>query len=327
MTEMTGQCLLHIGAPKTGSTALEIFLSENRNILAGYGWEYPTATARGSGHHDLAYLVSGTYPDWALPQDKSIDDLITTLATAIAGKPGIILSSEIFYLYARPQDVSRMLGRLGIVADNTSIVVYIRRQDEAHLSWYNQRVKAQGYSGTIYESVEEHRALWDYQNKLEQWSEVFGEKNIRVRHFHKETLVNRDIRSDFLHILNIPDKDFVWSDNAVNSRLCRDVLEFQKIINKLPLTPVQKRRFHKELMALSDSTPASDLFEDQPLLDVSECKQILEQYAASNKAVARRFFGQEELFDETMPMQVAANTASNLSMEKVTAIIGWLLAR
>ncbi len=324
---MTRRCLLHIGAPKTGSTALEIFLSENRQVLAGYGWGYPAATSRGFGHHDLAYLVSGTYPDWALPQEKSFDDLLVTLAPAIADKPGIILSSEIFYLYAKPEDVADMLERLDIPVHNTSIVLYIRRQDDAHLSWYNQRVKAQGYAGTLHESIEEHRGLWDYEHKLALWSDVFGEKNIHVRIFHEDKLVNRDVRSDFLHILDVPANNFTLSANEINTRLCRDVLEFQRIINKLPLTPVQKRRYHSELMALSNSTCASDLFEDQPLLDTSGREQILEQYSGSNKAVARRFFGLDQLFDETMPVSAATDTSCELNVEKVTAIIGWLLAR
>lgn len=327
MNNKSKQCLLHIGAPKTGSTALENFLLTNRDKLAEYGWVYPLATVRGYGHHDLAYLVSGSYPDWALPQAKTFDELLEQLFDAITDQVNIILSSEIFYMYSNPEDVADMCEKLGIRTADVRVALYIRRQDDAHVSWYNQRVKAQGYDNTIRASIDDSFDLWDYEKKLQPWQDVFGSDNILVRIFDKQELAGGDVRSDFLTVLNIPAVDFQLPAMEINTRLCRDILEFQRLINKLPMEPVQKRQFREELMSLSRATGNTGLFDDSPLLDNDERRQILTSYTKSNQALARKYFQRDELFNEEITVQTEGQTGTHdLGVEKLSYILGWILS-
>ena len=46
--------VLHIGGPKTGSTALQRTLFANRAALLERGFDYANVNLRGYGHHDLA---------------------------------------------------------------------------------------------------------------------------------------------------------------------------------------------------------------------------------------------------------------------------------
>ena len=327
MNNLNKQCVLHIGAPKTGSTALENFLLSNRDKLAECGWEYPEATVRGYGHHDLAYLVSGSYPDWALPQKKTFNELLEQLSEATADHANVILSSEIFFMYSNPADVANMCEELGYNTADVRVVLYIRRQDDAHLSWYNQRVKAQGYDKTIAASVDDSFGLWDYARKIQPWQDVFGTDNIVLRIFDKEELVGGDVRSDFLTILNVPVTDFQQPATEINTRLCRDILEFQRLINKLPMEPVQKRQFREQLMSLSRAAEKTGLFDDTPLLDIQARRRILASYAKSNETIAREYFHRTELFHGKMPGQVEQKTAVNgLDAEKLSYILGWILA-
>ena len=107
-------CYLHIGAPKTGSTALQSFLFENRQRLADHGWVYPEVSLRGFGHHDLAFLISGGYPEWAIPQERSLDELTDDLIRLAAENPKLVMSSENFYLFPNPEKVADifMQGRI-----------------------------------------------------------------------------------------------------------------------------------------------------------------------------------------------------------------------
>jgi hypothetical protein len=322
------RCLLHIGAPKTGSTALQKFLATNRERLRTRGLDYPEVSLRGYGHHDLAFLVGGGYPAWATPQGRPLDELVDELAKAVADQPAIALSSENFYLQPNPAGVARMLERAGVGAAGVRVVAYIRRQDEAHLSWYNQAVKAQGYAGTIAENIAETRELWDYAAQLGRWAAVFGADRLVVRCYQPPEAAGGDIRRDFLRLAGVAEDGFDFPQEMTNSRINAEILEYQRRVNRLPLSPQQKRSAHKELIALTAESLGSGVFADRPLLGAEERAAILARHAEGNAAVARTYLGQARLFDDAMPPglpKVAAPT--ELDNEALAAIVGWLDAR
>lgn len=328
MIENSKICLLHIGAPKTGSTALQKFLSSNRKFLTNAGWEYPDVSLRGFGHHDLAFLLGGGYPPWALPQDRPLEDLLNDLINSVADAYRIIISSENFFLFPNASGTAELFEKAGFPLEFVKVVVYIRRQDDAIISWYNQIVKALGYIGTIDDCISESRDLWDYEIQLDHWERVFGHENLIVRVYQKEELWQGDICHDFLQLMQLPSNDFQWPQESTNTRINRDVLEFQRLINRLPLSPPEKRRFHKEMIELTSATSGMDLFNDSPILDVFQRKEILSSYTNSNTRVARMFLGRDQLFDETMPPESPYQEKFyKLDVEKITYILGWILAR
>lgn len=321
--------VVHIGAPKTGSTALQKFLFDNRAALDAGGWRYPDVSLRGYGHHDLAFLIGGGYPDWATAQDKPLSELAGQLAGHFAEARDIVLSSENFYLLTDPAALASTLARAGLTdSDRVTIVAYVRRQDEAHLSWYNQTVKAQGFSGSVQESLTRWQSLWDYDARLGRWASTFGAQNLVVRPYQASDLHDGDIRRDFSTLLGLPADSMQLPAETPNTRLNRDILEFQRMINRLPLTAQQKRRFHKELMELTAQAGSSGLFDDTPLLTVEERRAILRSYASGNARVARRFLGRDTLFEEAMPAGPATPAEEwKLTPEKVVYLLGWILSR
>lgn len=322
------RCLLHIGAPKTGSTALQKFLATNRERLRALGLDYPHVSLRGFGHHDIAFLVGGGYPDWATPQDRPLGELMRDLAAEVAGSPAVALSSENFYLLPNPRGVAQVLEQAGIGAGDVRVIVYVRRQDEAHLSWYNQAVKAQGYAGTIAECIAATHSLWDYAAQLEQWAAVFGAGSLEVRVYQPPDRPGGDIRRDFLRLAGLAEDGFDFPAENVNTRINAEILEFQRMVNRLPLSPQQKRGAHKELIALTAATAGTGLFDDRPLLGADERAAILARYAASNDAVARAYLKQAHLFDDAMPQGLPRGAErTELNSEKLVYILGWLVAQ
>jgi hypothetical protein len=324
-------CFVHIGAPKTGSTFLQKTLADSRPRLLQRGLIYPSSSLRGFGHHDIAFLLSGGYPAWATPQDKPLHQLETELAEELAGHDGdVLISSEDFYLFPEPARLTEFLAATGASAGRRiRIVVYVRRQDELQEAWYNQRVKAMGETRPIQDVLEESAPLWDYTAQLAPWTEALGREAMLVRRYRPVDAPAPGLLADFLSVLGLADLGLTAEEGKVNPRENRDILEFQRRLNQLPLTPQQKRRFHKQLMALSERTATLDLFDQRPLLDADQRRSIVAHYRQSNVEAARLYLGEAELFDDTAadgPMASPPLAGEGLTADKLIHILGWILA-
>lgn len=318
--------IVHIGAPKTGSTAIQRFLFEHRTRLPHHGVQYPDVNLRGYGHHDLAFLLHGRYPDWATPQDKTLVALGEMLRSFVATNvsPVIVLSSENFYLFPRPAELRRFLYAAGVAAeDRISIVCYLRRQDEAHISWYNQTVKAQGNSSGFEDSVEQNRALWDYAEQLKPWQREFGTPAIILRDYSPFSTAPADVRADFLSLLGIPGDAFTLPPARANERINRDILDFQRLVNRLPLKIAQKRRYHKRLIDLTSTMAGREFFDDLPFLSKADRAELNDYYTRSNAEVARRFLNRDDLFDAAGAADAdnESRRRSSLTLAKIVFIL------
>jgi hypothetical protein len=207
------------------------------------------------------------------------------------------------------------------------IIVYLRRQDDAHESWYNQTIKAQGYTHTAEECVESFFGLWNYRTELERWANVFGQKNLLVRPYEKSQFVGGSLLSDFAEQINLPLNGLVVPNAQVNTGLNRDILEFQRLINALPLDHPERRQFHRELIELTARTAGSGLFDEAPVLDLAMRRAILERYAEGNAQVAERYLGSPQLFTEKPQEYTGATGPAGLTTAKLARIMGWLILK
>lgn len=324
------RCFLHIGAPKTGTTLLQQLCWENRKPLLDAGILYPASGARRGGHHDYAFLMDGGYPEWATPQPRDLAALEADLAEELRRFDGdILLSSEDFYMYPHPGKLLGTLERTGVLKRrNPRIIVYLRRQDDAHESWYNQTIKALGYHHTLSESLQTFHDLWDYDANLQRWSAVFGEDALIVRLYGDREFTGGTLVNDFLSVIGVPVAGFKIPAERINTGLNYDLLEMQRCINRLPLTVQEKRRFHKSMIELSLRAKGTGLFDESPALDRSGAAAIMASYADGNRRVAERYLGRADLFSEP-PDFPERDTAprTGVTPEKIMYLLGWILSR
>jgi hypothetical protein len=107
-----------------------------------------------------------------------------------------------------------------------------------------------------------------------------------------------------------------------------DLLELQRHINRLPLSVQQKRRFHHELMALSQRSRGAGFFDEGPVIDDDRAEQILASYAESNRRVAQRYFARDRLFLEDRKRSVADSARRDgLTVEKLLHVLGSILVQ
>jgi hypothetical protein len=254
--------------------------------------------------------------------------LAAELAVAARGYAGsIVISSENFFLFPQPEALRALLTETGVLCGrDPQVVVYVRRQDLAQESWYNQTVKAQGYAGSLAASIELWHRLWDYQVRLEPWAAVF-DGNLVVRPYEERQLSGGSVIDDFLGQIGISSAGLSPPTHRVNTRLNPDILEFQRLVNRLPLAVAEKRRFHRALMELTVRTAGSGLFDERALLDPAQRRRIIAAYQAGNDSVAETYLHRKTLFFDEPGDDLGSGAApAALTTEKLVYILGWCLA-
>lgn len=323
------RCFVHIGVPKTGTTYIQRMCWDNRQAFLQAGILYPSAGARRGGHHDYAFLIEGGYPDWATPQPRSLDELEADLAQELQTAPdsSVLLSSEQFYIFPRPEMLLEMLQRTGALRHREpTIILYLRRQDAAQESWYNQTIKALGYSHSIDESIATFRDWWDYDANLQRWSAVFGDDAIRVRLYEEQQFAGGTLAWDFLSAMGLTGLDIRLPAERINTGLNYDLLQVQRSINRLPLSVQRKRRFHKQMIALTLRSRGTGLFNESPAVDAVRAASIMEYYAAGNARVANRYFGRGTLFlEDSKGSEFGQDVPQGITPKKLAHLIGWVL--
>ncbi len=128
---------LHAGTHKTGTTAIQVFLSRQRALLAERGLYVPEAGLTDGGHHNIAYELGGHMVD---PHAGGLERLVEELrerAPELA-----CLSSENFYpLSSKPGALERLRDALAGIGAEVRPLLFFRPQAMLLEALYSEFVK------------------------------------------------------------------------------------------------------------------------------------------------------------------------------------------
>lgn len=289
--KMSKKIFLHIGTHKTGTSAIQDFLSLNRRALSRQGVLYPQKTRRDYFENkDETVIV----PD---RQFKNYQKLVRL---GRSKNKHVTLSNEAFSLMDDPSPIRAALGDV-----ETIIVCYLRRQDNFIQSYYNQEVKHAGNYCEI--MAYQPPTTLDYDEMLARWTKVFGKKNIVVRPYEKQQFKNQDLIADFLEIIGLDlSADFKKLKKNANPRLPTETIEYMRLLNCLIKDKKQRKKVKIRLMDYSASRFADGteaIFHNHALFSPHQKREIIARYEASNQKVARDYLGREKggLFHEALP--------------------------
>ncbi|RWH84610.1 MAG: hypothetical protein EOQ86_02460 [Mesorhizobium sp.] len=266
--------ILHIGTNKTGTTALQQFLSINRKELGKHGIYYATPPDT----HNFNSVVRAPRrsmdgaPSWALlpryhlvaRQDEILGKFFVDhlVHAEREGAHTLVASSEALYCMPihlhNPGDKNVCVDTLAQIeclraaipsSVNCRIICYVRRPDQYLESLYTQCVKRGMFTGEIAEFVKIVDDMLDYHRCLSMWQKVFGGSNTEARVF--ETALPNLIHDFLRYVLHLQESSlFAKASPRVNERLSRDLIESIRLLNKD--IPCSKRTFDQRIYALVD---------------------------------------------------------------------------
>jgi hypothetical protein len=308
---------IHIGIQKTGSTAIQRMLRENRRQLLRQRYILLTPPKQ---------VLNG------LRDAESMDEVTRILvkkwfashihrSRVHRRNKTYLISWESF-----AGDPWRGWTNSGAIATELynavadiaapKIIVYIRSQDDFIESFYTQMVH-QGHDIGFSEFLERvSRFEYDYEKMLTSYANVFERSNLRVRRYSKELFVNRnDLLIDFCRNVGIKFDLLSIDDSELpdNPSYSRDSVEIARLANRH--LSVESRRGLRRLLQKVSSKPTNKPFS---YFSVDQRKEIFDYYYDSNRRVAEEYFGNNEsLFsnsigDETPYLGLDLETAVSI---------------
>ncbi len=328
--------LIHIGIRKTGSSALQAFLYENMEKLEEYGWCYPDFSQKLFGIPSVAQrgINGGVFYKERGNLDTESENWIKgwELILKLLENKNVIISEERISIW----NTSELLAAAKEKYDNIKVIIYLRRQDRAVESIWNQMVKNpvgchQTFREFIHWNDGKECAPYHYKKQLDEISEIIGKENLIVRVYEKSQLSGGCTESDFLSVLGIEPDWNEWNKNRdINLRLDINYLEIKRILNSLQLIEGNETALQQYWTVFGElSHIFGDLKEEKGYFTFEERKEFLDQFVFENELIAKEYLLREDgilFFDDVKDIPIYVSPCTPFEEEMIRSL-GVLICR
>jgi hypothetical protein len=227
-TTNRNKVLLHFGADKSGSTAIQNMLYENRQILAKLGIIYSDSrllyNSVQSGNGDKLYLLLKTGATGS-EITKILSSLVETGKLSIISCEGF---SNLSNIQLKP--LYECLNRLKI---DFKVLVYVRNPVDYYMSSYNQAVKRHGYHRDFNEFISE--STWTHASTLMKLRESTPSLDVTVVSYDQNKSHLYKSFWESIHAMYGIDATSKIPESAelANRSLYMEEINFMVMINKL----------------------------------------------------------------------------------------------
>jgi hypothetical protein len=293
---------VHIGTGRAGSSSIQFFLRDNRERLGELGVLYPQSPGRARHTQVGLFAKSKTEleesPEWRRGKHRDPVSFRKAFKRRLvaeieeSGLSRILLSDEI--LFGSSEQALRRLSRFTErIAERLHLVAYLRRQDDHMVSRYQQGVKI-GWVARLRDwAQEDMSSLYDYRARIRMHQRLLAPTDFAVRPFERERFVNGSLFEDFLDAAQIDARieDLAQVPN-VNESLGAESVEFLRLLN------IHRVEHEGATAGLIDNRALVEHLNGVPggptlTLPAGVLDPFMDQWAETNRAVAREFLGDE----------------------------------
>lgn len=327
---------LHIGMPKTATTAIQHFCRDNREEFHKYGYEYPMFEFEyanvgmwRNGHFLLGNVNQAQGNRDFEAEEKIFLEAFEQIQEEFETYDNIILSDEGVWNHGfrlGGMCWNRLQRELEKDMFTVKVIVYLRRQDEFVYSWWNQIVKTGLRKTSVITWEEMIRRLpvvqLDYYGTLEKIAEIVGKENIIVRRFDRSQFAGQMIQADFLQAVGLEfSEEYQIQEEISNVSLTKNCNEIKRILNSLPQLDQKGNDFFRAQLREFSRQSAED--KKCGMMSRQELKEFMSKYEEGNRRIAREYLGGEEwLFEEDYQVEEKWNPRNLDMIEDIVKLFG-----
>ena len=281
--------IFHIGAPKTGSSAIQYFLLAHREPLQLLGYYYPEHGLDQNGISGGQSILGKKLMDSDYEAAKAV--LEAYIQEAKKNNCTLLISAE--SLFNKAELLSHMT-----VGYNCQIIAFYRDALESIYSNYNQGIK-RSFSTVRLEAycqnIIKNNAPFFSGEIFDTWEKYFHKENLSILTYDSKIFKHTPIQSLFLTIIGIDKtaqkRNFKFSKSSINNSYSLAALELKRMLNFI-LDP-KKTNLNNEidwfLQGISDQTKKNK-FQLEDRLSDTTFQQLQEKFASINKKIHTRYF-------------------------------------
>ena len=308
---MSKKLILHIGTPKTGTTAIQGYLIANRAQLRKHGYCFPNIKTKWDGvgiNRNAHFIESALNQKIGVERGPKSAELVNQAIRELESQTkdfngAVILSDEaIWQFIARHKEGAKLFKEYGqaLGFDEFSIIAYIRRQDLFVESHWKQKVKQKTNVSRTFDDflkTEYCKAVTDYRTTVNRIESAFGKDSINLRIYDRKLLKDGDAAADFMSLLDLNVASDGFSELLDDKNISIKSNAFAELKRLSALCPSYKKDGSNFLRSpiVKFSEAKGDVVSGG-IFSPQERADFLLSFKEGNGDLAQRYFGREELF-------------------------------
>lgn len=293
---MQRRVVLHIGAEKTGTTAIQRFLAANRDALEKQGFLY-SRIMNGSNHMALAAFAVDADPAQDFHRHNRVtaqnqpafrERLRQQLSKELDSGRTLILSNEHLSSKAtEPEQIRRLTELFRDLDAQVEVVLYLRRLVPMMEASYSTFIKNRRTWPFNFRQEIDRRSRYDLRVLVDRWDDAFPGR-VRVRLYREEFKQEPfALLTDFLATAGLAASDsLTMPDTRANPSISRSALELLRWVNLVHAAETSTYRgiLRREFIREAEQGTAGPAFH----LDAVQRAEVDHAYRASLESLRAR---------------------------------------